>query len=153
MSQHNLEQRLNYLEACEAIRQLIGRYATAADQRNNPAILEHVFHEQAVWSANGFGEYRGRQNILAALSGIAESQVLWSLHIMAMPDIHLIDADHAETTWMLWEICNLAEKGQQAMSSCLGGFYKTTVLRNEQGQWKFDRVELNLTLNQPFPNK
>ena len=30
MSQHNLETRLHYLESCEAIRSLVGRYATAA---------------------------------------------------------------------------------------------------------------------------
>lgn len=160
MSQHNLEQRLHYLEACEAIRGLIGRYATAADQRNNSAILQHVFHQNAVWCAKGFGEYQGRQNILEALSNIAEAQVLWSLHIMAMPDIQLLDQDHAKATWMLWEICNLAEESttaatdqvKPATTCCLGGFYKTEVSRNEQGEWKFDRVELNLTFNQPYPN-
>lgn len=164
MSQHNLEQRLHYLETCEAIRSLIGRYATAADQRNNPDILQHVFHEDAVWCANGFGEYQGRQNILDALSKIAQAQVLWSLHIMAMPDIHMIDQDRVSATWMLWEICQLVEKkaeqlsetpsnpAQVASTSCLGGFYKTEVRRNELGEWKFDRVELNLTFNQPYPN-
>ena len=155
MSQHNLEQRLHYLEACEAIRGLIGRYATAADQRNNSAILQHVFHEDAIWCANGFGEYQGRQNILNALSEIAEAQVLWSLHIMAMPDIEVIDQNHANASWMLWEVCNLADSStqkNQPTTCCLGGFYKTEVRRNQWGEWKFDRVELNLTFNQPYPN-
>lgn len=155
MSQHNLEQRLHYLETCEAIRSLIGRYATAADQRNNSAILQHVFHEDAIWCANGFGEYQGRQNILNALSEIAEAQVLWSLHIMAMPDIEVIDQNHANASWMLWEVCNLADSStqqNQPTTCCLGGFYKTEVRRNQWGEWKFDRVELNLTFNQPYPN-
>ncbi|MDM1757366.1 MULTISPECIES: nuclear transport factor 2 family protein [unclassified Acinetobacter] len=151
MSQHNLEQRLNALEACEAIRSLIGRYATAADQRNNPAILQHLFHDDAVWCANGFGAYQGRDNILKGLSSIAEAQVLWSLHIMAMPDIAVLDQHHAEATWMLWEVCHLATTGQTAKTSCLGGFYKTEIRRNDEGEWKFERVELNLTFNQPFP--
>jgi SnoaL-like domain len=151
MSQHNLETRLHYLESCEAIRSLVGRYATAADQRNNPVIMQHLFHDDAVWCANGFGEYQGRQNILDALSGIAEAQVLWSLHIMAMPDIEVLDHHHANVSWMLWEICNLAEKGQQATTSCLGGFYQATVRCDEEDEWKFDRVELNLTFNQPYP--
>lgn len=151
MSQHNLETRLHYLESCEAIRSLVGRYATAADQRNNPTIMQHLFHDDAVWCANGFGEYQGRQNILDALSGIAEAQVLWSLHIMAMPDIEVLDHHHANVSWMLWEVCNLSEKGQQATTSCLGGFYQATVHCDEEGEWKFDRVELNLTFNQPYP--
>ena len=151
MNQHNLETRLHYLESCEAIRSLVGRYATAADQRNNPVIMQHLFHEDAVWCANGFGEYQGRQNILDALSGIAEAQVLWSLHIMAMPDIQVLDQQHAKVSWMLWEVCNLAEKGQQASTSCLGGFYQATVRCDVEGEWKFDRVELNLTFNQPYP--
>ena len=151
MSQHNLEQRLHYLESCEAIRRLIGRYATAADQRNNPAILQHLFHDEAVWAANGFGEFQGRQEILDALSDIAEAQVLWSLHIMAMPDIELQDERHATASWMLWEVCNLAHGEQPAQMSCLGGFYQTQVRQNDAGEWKFDRVELNLTFNQPYP--
>ncbi|WP_455602817.1 nuclear transport factor 2 family protein [Acinetobacter pecorum] len=151
MSQHNLETRLHYLESCEAIRSLVGRYATAADQRNNPTIMQHLFHDDAVWCANGFGEYQGRQNILDALSGIAEAQVLWSLHIMAMPDIEVLDHHHANVSWMLWEVCNLSEKGQQATTSCLGGFYQATVRCDKEGEWKFDRVELNLTFNQPYP--
>jgi len=151
MSQHSLEPRLYYLETCEAIRNLVGRYATAADQRNNSSILQHLFHDDAVWCANGFGEYQGRQNILDALSGIAEAQVLWSLHIMAMPDIEVLDDQYAKASWMLWEVCNLVEKGLQPMTSCLGGFYRSLVRRDEEGAWKFERVELNLTFNQPYP--
>jgi hypothetical protein len=79
---------------------------------------------------------------------------------MAMPDIQLLDQDHAKATWMLWEVCNLAEESttaatdqvKSATTCCLGGFYKTEVSRNEQGEWKFERVELNLTFNQPYPN-
>ena len=151
MSQRNLEARLQYLESCEAIRSLVGRYATAADQRNNPQILQHLFHDDAVWAANGFGEYQGRQNILAALSSIAEAQILWSLHIMAMPDIKLIDDQHATAGWMLWEVCNFAANNQPASTHCLGGFYQSVIRRDEDGTWKFERVDLNLTFNQPYP--
>ncbi|MGE8539545.1 MAG: hypothetical protein ACN6NI_09705, partial [Acinetobacter sp.] len=85
------------------------------------------------------------------LSGIAEAQVLWSLHIMAMPDIEVLDQQHAEVSWMLWEVCNLAKKGMQATTRCLGGFYSASVRQDEDRLWKFDRVELNLTFNQPYP--
>jgi len=152
MSQHTLEARLNYLESCEAIRGLIGRYATAADQRNHPLILKDVFHADAVWTAKGFGEYQGRDNILNALSEIAEAQVLWSLHIMAMPDIQILDTQHAKVSWMLWEVCNFAEqKGLQPKTSCLGGFYQSIARQDAEGIWRFDRVELNLTFNQAYP--
>lgn len=70
---------------------------------------------------------------------------------MAMPDIEVLDQHHANVSWMLWEVCNLAEKGQQATTSCLGGFYQATVRCDEEDEWKFDRVELNLTFNQPYP--
>lgn len=152
MSQHNLELRLHYLETCEAIRGLIGRYATAADQGNNPKILQHLFHDDASWCAKGFGEYQGCQNILTALSNIAEAQVLWSLHIMSLPDIDVIDDRHATAQWMLWEVCNLARNNQHASSNCFGGFYTSVIRRDEHGVWKFDRVELNLTFDQPYPS-
>lgn len=151
MSQHNLEARLQYLESCEAIRSLVGRYATAADQRNNPHILQHLFHSDAVWAANGFGEYQGLQNILEALSSIAEAKIVWSLHIMAMPDIKLIDDQHATASWMLWEVCTFAANNQPPSTQCLGGFYQSVIRRDDDETWKFERVDLNLTFNQPYP--
>ena len=156
MSQNSLEQRLHYLESCEAIRNMVGRYATAADQRNNPEILYSLFHPDAVWCAIGFGTFQGRQNILDALSRIAQSQILWSLHIMAQPDIEVcIEMKTARASWMLWEICHFAAQAQstgqdEKRQQCLGGFYQSTLSQNEDGIWKFDRVELHLTLNQAF---
>lgn len=150
MSQHSLEQRVIYLEASEAIRNLVGRYATAADQRNDPSLMQHLFHEQAMWSAKGFGAYTGRQNILDALSEIGQKQVVWSLHVMAQPDICIAsDLKTATARWVLWELSTLAH-AQQRQDHWLGGFYDTQLSRDPHGIWRFDRVELNLTLNSPY---
>ena len=163
-----LEQRLNVLEASESIRNLIGRYATAADQKNHPVLMQPLFHENAVWCAQGFGEYVGRENIIQALSSIAKEQVLWSLHVMGQADIEIAsDAKTATARWVLWELSTLASSEQtqvqsQFPSECdqphkaptqdhwLGGFYETSLSPDATGTWHFDRVRLNLTLNSPY---
>lgn len=150
MSQHSLEQRVLFLEASEAIRNLVGRYATAADQRNDPSLMQHIFHEHAVWGAKGFGEYIGRQSILDALAKIGQEQVVWSLHVMAQPDISIAsDLKTATARWVLWELSTLAQ-AEQRQDHWLGGFYNTTLSQDDEGIWRFDRVELNLTLNSPY---
>ena len=150
MSQHSLEQRVLFLEACEAIRNLVGRYATAADQRNDPSLMQHIFHEHAVWCAKGFGQYEGRKNILDALAKIGQEQVVWSLHIMAQPDISIAkDSKTATARWVLWELSTLAQADQR-QDHWLGGFYESQLSIDAQGVWRFDRVDLNLTLNSPY---
>ena len=146
----HLEQRLNVLEAGEAIRNLIGRYATAADQKNTPIIMQQLFHKNAVWSAKGFGEYIGKDKIIQALSDIAAQQVLWSLHVMGQPDLQIApDAKTATARWVLWELSTLAQ-GNQEHDHWLGGYYQCTLSPDAAGIWRFDRVELNLTLNSPY---
>jgi len=154
MEQLYLEQRLALLEASEAIRNLVGRYATAADQRNDPVLMQALFHPHAQWCANGFGSLQGRDQIVAGLAEIAQQQIVWSLHIMAQPDIQIaLDAKTAEARWMLWELSTqaVANRPQAALKDfCLGGFYQCQLSPDQHGVWKFDRVELNLTLHHHY---
>lgn len=154
MNRSNLEQRVLRLEASEAIRNLVGRYATAADQGNDPNLMQALFHPDANWSANGFGSLHGREQIVKGLADIAKQQILWSLHIMAQPDIQLDSAaETAQASWMLWELSTQAvpdQPQQVTQDRCLGGFYQSQLSVDEHGLWKFDRVELNLTLNHHY---
>lgn len=150
MSQKSIEQRLQRLEASQAIQNLIGRYATAADQRNDAYLMTQLYHPNAIWRAKGFGEYQGREQITQALSAIAQEQVLWSLHVMAQPDIFINEAcTQATARWVLWELSTLGQPNQIQQDAFLGGFYQSTLSPNEHGEWRFDVVELNLTLNSP----
>lgn len=154
MTQASLEQRLKLLEASEAIRNLIGRYATAADQRNDPELMRALFHLDARWCANGFGSLQGREQIVAGLAEIAQQKIVWSLHIMAQADIQLdLRAEKAQARWMLWEVSRQAVVNQTQTTLqdyCLGGFYQTQLSPDEHGMWKFDQVELNLTLKHHY---
>lgn len=150
MNINSLLQRLEYLEACNAIHQLIGRYATAADQRNNPQIMHHLFHEDAIWQAAGFGAYQGRQSIVAGLSEIAREQILWSLHVMGVPNLEFSEnQQQAKVQWVLWEVSTIA--GSEASQNyCLGGFYQAKARKDSQGIWRFDEVLLNIALKYPI---
>lgn len=154
MNRSNMEQRILRLEASETIRNLIGRYATAADQGNDPNLMQALFHPDAEWRANGFGCLQGREQIVEGLAQIAKQQILWSLHIMAQPDIQLANCgEKAQARWMLWELSTQAVADQPqhvTQDRCLGGFYQSQLSVDEHGVWKFDRVELNLTLNHHY---
>jgi hypothetical protein len=71
MSDANLLKRLDKLESMEAIRNMVARYAEGADLKNDPVILGALFADDAIWEANGFGQYSGAKNIADGLSEIA----------------------------------------------------------------------------------
>ena len=68
----------------------MARYALAADRKNDPEMFAPLFAEDAVWEADGFSRYEGRDAIVKGLAEVAETQILWSVHFMVSP---LIESD------------------------------------------------------------
>lgn len=139
-------QRLDRLESAEAIRTLIARYAQGADRRNDPAVMATLFHEDAVWEAEGFSRYEGRDAIAAGLAEVARTDILWTIHFMVSPEIE-IDAsdDRARCHWYLWELATMREDGAGARDTWLGGWYESVAERRD-GRWAFSHVALSLRL-------
>ena len=76
----DLEKRVLKIESQNDIRLLIAAYARAGDCHNDPVQMTHFFTEDAVWNAQGFGHYEGRENIIDGLAHIGKSQMAWTLH-------------------------------------------------------------------------
>lgn len=151
MHQTQLLQRLAQLEAKNEIGNLIGQYAVAADQGNNPQIMAQLFHEDACWQAKGFGAYQGRTQITQALHEIAEQQVRWSLHVMAQPFIEVADdAQSATAQWVLWELAHL-QHAEHSADHWLGGVYHSQLRPDQSGKWRFSQVQLELKMNTAYP--
>lgn len=150
MDQDSATRRLERLEAAEALRNLVALYARAADRGNDPALMRRIFTPEAIWEARGFGAFHGAEAIVAALARIAAEQVLWSLHLMGPPYIELAeDGASARVGWRLWELSQLAGDGVPARDHFLGGGYQAEAIRAADGQWRFSKVELDLTLIAP----
>lgn len=142
-----LEAETRRLADIEAIRGLIAQYAIAADRKNDPAIMRRLFAEDGVWESDGFGRFVGRETICAALSDVARQQILWTLHYMISPSIHVRD-DTADVSWYLWELATIAAEGGEKSIWC-GGTYDA-ICRRDAGGWLFHELRLNVRLATPF---
>ncbi|HYD70109.1 nuclear transport factor 2 family protein [Azospirillum sp.] len=149
----DLERRLARLEAAEAIRTLIGRYAEGADRRNDPALMRPLFADDAVWEAAGFGRFTGGDAIAAELGRIGREQIIWTMHYMVSPTVApAADGRTARAGWSLWELARIADAspgaGAEAADHWIAGVYDAE-LRREGERWVFTRVTLTVKLLNP----
>jgi uncharacterized protein (TIGR02246 family) len=147
----DLRRSVQRLEDQEAIRNLVTSYARACDRGNDPALIAPLFDVDGTWQCNGFGTYRGRQNVAAGLKGIAGEKIWWSLHYMISPQIELQPSgDRANVFWYLWESATVpdSETGK-AEAHWIGGTYDAEVVRRD-GVWLFSRMELKLNIASPY---
>jgi hypothetical protein len=138
-----LEDRIARLEAIEAIRAQVARYAIAADRQNDPVLMAELFSEDATWEANGFGRHEGRDRIVAALAAVGREQMVWTTHYNVAPLVEL-DADGrgARCRWYLWELARMAEGGGHAERWIAGTYDARAILVGDA--WLFSGVVLDL---------
>jgi SnoaL-like protein len=143
----DLQRRLALLEDREEIRDLIERYAEAADRRNDPNLMRELFAETAVWEAPGFGRFEGRAAILNGLSEVAATRLIWTMHYMISPRIRVSEGRTvAQVSWRVWELATVpGTKHPQPEAVWGGGSYQVDLARI-RGRWRFAYVRLNLEL-------
>ena len=143
----NLEKRIQRMEDIEAIKQLIARYAKAADNNGDPKLLAPCFAEDVVWYCQEVGTWDGRD---AGVNGLRETctvTIPWALHYMTQPIIDVTDdGQGAAGEYYLWELAKIAkEDGSGTEDTWIGGWYESQ-FRKETGTWLFSRIELNMKL-------
>ena len=143
----SIEQRLQRLEDIEAIKQLIARYATAADHNGDPEMMAPCFTEDAVWNCEGIGHWETRDGIAQGLHEVSTTQLSWALHYMTQPIIEVADDGQTATgNYYLWELAKaVPEDGGPAQDTWIGGWYESK-FRKEGGTWLFSHIELILKL-------
>lgn len=142
-----VERRLQRLEDIEAIKQLIARYAKAADHNGDPAMMAPCFTEDAVWNCEGIGRWETRDGIARGLREVCTTSIPWALHYMTQPIIEIApDGASATGEYYLWELAKVApEGGGPAADTWIGGWYESR-FRKEGGAWLFSHIELILKL-------
>lgn len=144
-----LLQRLAVLEANEALRALVSRYAEAADRRNDPAMMSAIYTDDIVWTAEGFGTYRGKQAVTSYVAKLAEDSIVWTMHYMVSPTF-VVDADVARASchWYLFEMAQIQTDGAP-LSHWIAADYRAEAVRADDG-WRFCRVELRPRIISPY---
>jgi hypothetical protein len=141
----DLAARLTRLEDIEAIRTLVARYALGADRNNDPAILGPLFAKDAEWVCEGFGHYRGRDEIAAELAGSAARPsagrcTTWSRRWSSRPrrpprPLPLVPVG-----------AGAGRRGGRG--HWIGGWYESRLKKGRKG-WRFTHVRLHLKLLSP----
>ncbi|MFW7269653.1 nuclear transport factor 2 family protein [Gluconacetobacter sp. Hr-1-5] len=141
----SIDARLARIEAIEAIRAQVARYAIAADRGNDPMLFEKLYAETATWEARGFGRYEGRSEILPAMVEIGRTRMLWTTHYNVAPLIEVDDdLSQARCRWYLWELARMAQP-DGVRDQWIAGTYDTRLARHGE-EWLFVEVNLDLRL-------
>jgi hypothetical protein len=143
----NIEKRLTRMEDIEEIKQLIARYAKAADHNGDPALMAPCFSADVVWNCEGIGGWEGRDAVVAGLRETSTVMLPWALHYMTQPIITVAgDGQTAEGEYYLWELAKATPEGGGASEDTwIGGWYESR-FRKEEGAWLFNHIELILKL-------
>lgn len=143
----DIEKRLKRMEDIEDIKQLIARYAKAADLNGDKVKMAACFTEDAVWNCEGIGGWQGRNAVVDGLHETSTVKLPWALHYMTQPIIDIADGRQTATgEYYLWELAKVApEGGGQTEDHWIGGWYESE-FRNENDKWLFSKIELILKL-------
>lgn len=131
----SLEQRLERLEAIEAIRQLKYRYFHLCDTKQPEKVRECFAPGDIDLQYGRIGQFSNRDDMVAVFTELACQPHIVEMHHGQNPQITLQDADNATGTWGLYYY--LIDTRQQSVTQ-LGGFYDDAYVRID-GQWLITR--------------
>jgi hypothetical protein len=141
--------RLDILESKETLRTLVSRYAIAADHRNDPVMMSAIYTDDIVWSAEGFGTYRGKQEVTSYVAKLAQDSIVWTMHYMVSPTFTFNeDVTRAQCHWYLFEMAQIRNDGA-TLSHWIAADYVAEAVRDGD-DWRFCRVELRPKLISPY---
>lgn len=147
---NELEHQVAWLTALENIRKVIGIYAKAGDDKNNPEVLASILAEDASWNCEGFGSFKGRDSIAHELARVGQERILWSLHFPVSPIIDVAeDLNTAHAFWWLWELTTMRTDDNNEENNWLGATYDCDFVRAADG-WKIKHMVLNIKKVVPY---
>jgi hypothetical protein len=145
-----LEHQVAWLTAVENIRKVIGIYARAGDDTNNPKVMASIMTADAHWECEGFGSFDGRDTITHELAKVGQERILWSLHFPVSPIIDVADdLNSAHAFWWLWELTTMRAGDDKEENNWLGATYDCDFAREADG-WKIKHMTLNIKKVVPY---
>jgi uncharacterized protein (TIGR02246 family) len=146
MNLEELKNRLEMLEAVEAIKKLKVRYCECAEARD-PEGFASLFTEDAVFEAGTFGRGQGRAGIVTFLRDV-QQPMPFALHYVMNPIIE-VRGDTATGRWYLLEPCTMDTAGGQPQAIWGAARYEEEYVK-VKGEWKFAKVHFIPVFWSPF---
>jgi hypothetical protein len=133
-----LEDRIDRLEAIEALKQLKYRYCAAVDANYDAAALAAMFTVDGIWDGADLGYLDGRE---AIYRGFLEPNptVKWMTHGVINPIIE-VAGDTARCQWYMWLPKILTDGTEKSFQ---GGTHIDRC-RRINGQWYFEHMQVRL---------
>ncbi|MFT4614994.1 MAG: hypothetical protein ACI9NT_002146 [Bacteroidia bacterium] len=131
----SLEQRIDRLEAIEAIKQLKYRYFHVCDTKQPDCVRECFAPGEIDLRYGRIGDFTDREELVAIFSELACQPHIVEMHHGQNPQITVQGADNATATWGLYYY--LIDTRQSTVTQ-LGGFYDDAYVRLE-GRWYISR--------------
>lgn len=139
----NFGQALSRQESVQAIKKLKHTYMALCDEGYPPELLGPLFHSDAVWTSELFGEHKGRDAIEEFFSGVSSS-IVFAAHL-ALNGIINVDGDHASGHWRLLMPCTLVVNGERNSRWMLGEYQEQYIY--EAGKWLFKHLDVYMNFN------
>ena len=146
MSDTSLQERVDRLEAIEAIKQLKYVYMDHCDNGYRPNEIGRLFVEDAVWDGGDFGRYEGRAAIEAFFAHIS-SDIVFAAHLALNPIIE-VSGERATARWRLIMPATMMIDGAKQSRWILGDYRDVCVRRD--GRWLFKDVNFFVNFNAPI---
>jgi hypothetical protein len=141
-----LEQRINRLEAIEALKQLKARYFHACDTKQ-PDIVRACFADGEIDLRYGrIGNFTDREQMVAVFSELACQEHIVEMHHGQNPQVEVHDEDNATAIWGLYYY--MIDTRRQSVTQ-LAGFYDDAYIRRD-GEWRIIRSYYEVTSTQIF---
>lgn len=141
--------RLERLEAIEAIRLVKARYFRCMDTKRWGELVSVFTADMQVISPDGRVWLEGGPAFAASLKSSLERSV--SVHQGFMPEIEVLDADHARGVWAMQDVIEWEDRHpREGWKSILGRGHYHDTYRREAGAWRIatlslTRVRLDVT--------
>ena len=148
MNLEELKNRLETLEAVEAIKKLKARYCQCADERDAEGFA-NLFTADGVFEGGTFGRGQGRAGVATFLRGVQQQSLPFALHYVMNPIIE-VQGDTATGRWYLLEPCTMVAEGTQAQQAVWGTARYEEEYVKVDGEWKFKKVHLMPVFWSPF---
>lgn len=143
-----LEERIDKLEAIEAIKQLKMRYFYACDERDAVTVEQCFANTDVLIDAGFIGQYKSGKEFADVFKSMTQSPHHLDQHYGIAPEISLIDATHAKGRWRLHFQLLDSEKG---VVQFMGGVYDDVYIKESSGkesaEWKIQRSSYRVSTN------
>lgn len=141
MPDQTLAEKVDYLFAVEAIKQLKARYCRFCDSGYDPDGIATLFVEDGVWDGGAlFGRHAGRDAIRTQFA-TASDRVRFAAHLVLNPVIQ-VAGDTAKGRWWLLMPCTVAARDGTLEGRWLVAEYEDDYVCRD-GAWMFQNLKIH----------